>query len=163
MGNGQPSVRPDCRTCSGALGRNASVVSQRSDETARPMPAPVDKSKRAEEAGQPEWGVCFNRGFWPVWPISSQSPRETMGGCSDVDIVVMLVEARQGFRETCSSPSSCVCLDNKVGRSREFRACSTFSNTVQADRVSRFIKRPGCTWSRPAPLSVPGVPPLYHM
>lgn len=114
------------------------------------MPAPVYKKQDRRGSWPARVGSLFQSWFLARVAISSQSPRETIGGCPDVGIVVMLVEARQGIRETCSGPSSCVLMD-KVGRSREFRACSTFSNTVQADRVSRFIKRPGCLWSRPGP------------
>lgn len=95
---GSRSIRSDVVRAKGGLGGEAAVVSQPSDETARPMPAPVKKASAQRKQASPRGRVCFNRGFWPVCHSESE-PRETtdrarLSTAQLLWIFVMLVEAR---------------------------------------------------------------------
>lgn len=133
---GSRSIRSDVRTCERGLGGEAAVVSQRSDETARPMPAPVRKASAQRKQASPRGRVCFNRGFWPVCHSESE-PRETtdrarLSTAQILWIFVMLAEFRTARhpRKVLESVILHLVGGLRFQRAREFRVYSPFGNIM---------------------------------
>lgn len=117
MGSPQSQSRPDVVRAKGPLGEMQLSYRIRSDETARPMPAPVKASSQERKQASPAWRACFNRvGFWPVCQFRVRAPaKQSSVAGFDCSVVCgsrrqCWAEVRQGIREESMSPPFCILM-----------------------------------------------------